>query len=146
MLKNVLKLVYVNLASFESIRSITSQSMQMLFGAYSPCLKLLLLQSLCEGVKASSSFYIREFNLLSYLYLYLPQAQLPDELAVIFEILLNALEQDEDNQLLEKNVINRIAECLDRIYTKKCEEVRRFRSNSDRFHEAHLRSGVHLRN
>jgi hypothetical protein len=65
--------------------------MQMLFGAYSPCLKLLFLQSLCEGVRASASFYIREFNLFSYLYLYLPQAHLPDELAAIFEILLNCL-------------------------------------------------------
>jgi hypothetical protein len=139
-LRNLLKLVFVNLASFESIRSITSQSMQLLFGAYSPCLKLLLLQSLCEGAKANSAFYIREFNLLSYLYLYLPQAHLPDELAVIFEILLNCLEQDEQNDLLKKNVIGRIAERLDGIYKKKCEEVRMFRSNSERFR------GVHLRN
>ncbi len=58
-LKNILKIIFVNLASFESIRPISSQVMQMLFGSYSPCLKLLLLQSLCEGVKANSTFYIR---------------------------------------------------------------------------------------
>jgi hypothetical protein len=61
----------------------------------------------------------------------LPQTQLPDELTAIFEILLSCLEQDGDNTHLENNVIHRIAECLDKIYTKRCEEIR-FRSNTDR--------------
>ena len=88
-LKNILKIVFVNLTNFESIRPINSHVMQLLFGSYSPCLKLLILQSLCEGVKVNAKFYIRELNVLNYIYLYLPMAQLPDELAAIFEILLS---------------------------------------------------------
>lgn len=41
--------------------------------------------------------------------------------------------------MLERNVINRIAECLDGIYRQRCEEVR-FRSITDRFKPVHLRN------
>lgn len=127
-LTNLLKLVAIKLVAVGT--PLRGPLLQLLFENYSPCLKLLLLRCLREGVRMQASFYIRECNILAFLQLYLQNASLPEEIAVATDMLQTAIEQDDENEGLQSNAITTLANVLDRLYAKKCDA--RERSNSDR--------------
>jgi hypothetical protein len=54
----IVKTIFISLPKTQSFRPLKSKIMELLFHDYSSCLKIFLLQTIVEGVKVDSKYFV----------------------------------------------------------------------------------------
>jgi len=94
----ILKLMFKKMPTCHKlIKVVNKNCMQLLFGNYSSCLKIMLLKAIREGVKTKSKYYEKEFDIVGFMFLYLDKVQLPEEMSCVFDILMQCQQDDKEN-------------------------------------------------